>query len=353
MKALDAGRGSSVISSSGRAFILRLAGGAMRRREFITLIGGAAAWPLAAHAQRSGPSRRIGFLYPGPPTAAAPRIEIILAGLRMPGYREPEQTQLVSRIADSDPRRLAPLAAELIEEKVDVVVAVSTAAVRAVQAASKTIPIVAHDLETDPVASGLIASYAQPGGRITGVFFDFPDFRTKWLELLREVIRGLANVGLLWDPVSGAAQLEALQTAADQMRLNTTVLKVSAAPELNEVFAAASGARVDALLILSSPLFGARASVLADLALRHKLPTVTLFPDFARAGGLIAYGPNLLDTYRPLGLLVGKILQGTEPADLPVERPSKFELVVNVKTAKEIGVTIPTSILLRADEVIE
>ena len=325
----------------------------MRRRDFIMLIGGAAAWPRAARAQQSGPSRRIGFLYPGPQTAVASRIEILLAGLRMSGYREPERTQLVSRIADSDPRRLAPLAAELIEEKVDVVVAVSTAAVRAVQAASTTIPIVAHDLETDPVASGLIASYAHPGGRITGVFFDFPDFRTKWLELLREVIRGLASVGLLWDPVSGDAQLEALQTAADQMRLKTNVLKVSAAPELNEAFAAASGARVDALLILSSPLFGARASVLADLALRHRLPTVTLFPDFARAGGLIAYGPNLLDTYRPLGLLVGKILQGTKPADLPVERPSKFELVVNVRTAKEIGVTIPTSILLRADEVIE
>ena len=327
----------------------------MKRREFIRLLGGGAAvaWPLAARAQQSGPSRRIGFLYPGPPTAVAPRIERFLAGLRMSGYRESEQTQLVSRIADSDPRRLAPLAAELIEEKVDIVVAVSTAAVRAVQAASTTIPIVAHDLETDPVASGLIASYARPGGRITGVFFDFPDFRTKWLELLREVIRGLASVGLLWDPVSGVAQLEALQTAADQMRLKTNVLKVSAASELNEAFAAASGARVDALLILSSPLFGARASVLADLALRHRLPTVTLFPDFARAGGLIAYGPNLLDTYSPLGLLVGKILHGTKPAELPVERPSKFELVVNVKTAKEIGVTIPTSILLRADEVIE
>jgi putative ABC transport system substrate-binding protein len=271
----------------------------------------------------------------------------------MSGYRGPEQAQLVSRTADSDPRRLAPLAAELIEEKVDVVVAVSTAAVRAVQAASTTIPIVAHDLETDPVASGLVASYAQPGGNITGVFFDFPDFRTKWLELLHEVIRGLATVGLLWDPVSGVAQLEALQTAADQTRLKTNVLKVSTARELDEAFAAARDARVDALLILSSPFLGARARVLADLALRNKLPTVTLFPDFARAGGLIAYGPNLLDTYRPLGLLVGKILQGTKPGDLAVKRPSKFELVFNINTAKELGVAIPTSILLRADEVVE
>ena len=325
----------------------------MRRREFITLLGGAAAWPVAARAQRSERAAKIGFLYPGPVALASSRIEVILTGLRMAGYREGEQVQLVPRSADGDPTRLARLAAELIQEKVDVIVTVSTAAVRAVQAANATIPIVAHDLETDPVASGLIASYAQPGGRITGVFFDFPDFRTKWLELLREIIPGLASIALLWDPVSGLAQLQALQTAADQMRLKAVVLKVSAVAEFDEAFAAASRDRVDALLILSSPLFGARPNVLADLALRHKLPTVTLFPDFTRAGGLSAYGPNLLDTYRPLGVLVGKILQGSKPADLPVERPSKFELVVNVKTAKEIGVTIPTPILLRADEVIE
>jgi putative ABC transport system substrate-binding protein len=324
----------------------------MRRRHFILALGIAAAWPLAARAQRSGRTARIGFLYPGPRALAPSRIEVVLAGLRMAGYRE-EQIELVPRSADSDSTRLAGLAAELIAEKVDVVVAVSTAAVQAVQAASTTIPIVAHDLETDPVASGLITSYAQPGGRITGLFFDFPDFRTKWLELLREVIPGLASIALLWDPVSGLTQLQALQTAADQLGLKTRTLKVGAVAELNEAFVAARGDGVDALLVLSSPLFGARPSILADLTLRHKLPTVTLFPDFARAGGLIAYGPNLLDTYRPLGALVAKILQGTEPADLPVERPSKFELVVNVKTAKEIGVTIPTSILLRADEVIE
>ena len=194
----------------------------------------------------------------------------------------------------------------------------------------------------------------RPGSeRITGVFFDFPDFRTKWLELLREVVPGLASIALLWDPASGVAQLEALQAAGDQLRLKARTLKVSAVGELEEAFATASRDGVDALLVLSSPLFGARPSVLAGLALRQKLPTVTLFPDFARAGGLIAYGPNLLDTYRPLGPLVGKILHGAKPADLPVERPSKFELVVNVKTAKEIGVTIPTSLLLRADEVIE
>jgi putative ABC transport system substrate-binding protein len=188
-------------------------GSAMKRRDFITLLGCAAVtWPLAAQAQRSERTARIGFLYPGPLAVAPPRIEIVLSGLRSAG-RQGEQVELVPRVADSDPARLPRLAAELIEEKVDVVVAVSTAAVRAVQAASTTIPIVAHDLETDPVASGFIANYAQPGGRITGVFFDFPDFRTKWLELLREVIPGLASIALLWDPASGVAQLEALQAA--------------------------------------------------------------------------------------------------------------------------------------------
>ena len=170
---------------------------------------------------------------PGPLAVAPPRIEIVLSGLRSAG-RQGEQVELVPRVADSDPARLPRLAAELIEEKVDVVVAVSTAAVRAIQAASTTIPIVAHDLETDPVASGFIANYAQPGGRITGVFFDFPDFRTKWLELLREVIPELASIALLWDPASGVAQLEVLQAAGNQLRLKARTLKVSAVGELEE-----------------------------------------------------------------------------------------------------------------------
>src|SRR3954447_21387007 len=229
----------------------------MRRRDFITMLGGAVAgWPLAAQAQRSERTARIGFLYPGPLAVAPPRIEIVLSGLRSAG-RQGEQVELVPRVADSDPARLPRLAAELIEEKVDVV-AVSTAAVRAVQAASTTIPIVAHDLETDPVASGFIANYAQPGGRITGVFFDFPDFRTKWLELLREVIPGLASIALLWDPASGVAQLEALQATGNHPRHKPRPLKVSAVGELEEEFAPGSRDGVDALLVLSSPLFGAR-----------------------------------------------------------------------------------------------
>jgi putative ABC transport system substrate-binding protein len=326
----------------------------MKRREFIGLVGGAAiAWPIRGRAQQPGKVRKIGFLYPGPVAASRPRIAAILGGLRTVGYREPEQVELVSRIADGNPARLSPMAAELIEQKVDVIVAVSTAAARIVQAATATIPIVAHDLETDPEAIGLIESYARPGGNITGVFFDYPAFRTKWVELLQEAIPSLSSIAMLWDPVSGPAQLKMVETAAEQLHLKVKILEVRSSTELDDAFLSARSQGADALLVLSSPLFGPLANLLAELALRHSLPTVTLFPDFARAGGLMAYGPNLLDTYHPLGVLVGKILQGAKPADLPVERPSKFELVVNMKTAKALGITIPNSILQRADEVIE
>jgi ABC-type uncharacterized transport system substrate-binding protein len=325
----------------------------MRRREFITVLGGAAAWPFAARAQSLGKVPRVGFLYPGSVAASTSRIAVVMAGLRAAGERNAEQVELVPRIADNNTARLAGLAAELIEQNVDVVVAVSTAAVRAVQARSATLAIVAHDLETDPVASGLIESYSRPGGRITGLFFDFPEFRTKWLELLQEVIPGLSRIGLLWDPVSGRAQLDAVQGAAEQLGLKAATLEVRAVTELEAAFAAAQRQAFQALVVLSAPLFWTRPDLLAHLALRHRLPAVTLFPDFARAGGLLAYGPNILDTYRPIGALVAKILHGAKPADLPVERPSKFELIVNLKTARAMGVTIPTSVLLRADEVIE
>jgi ABC-type uncharacterized transport system substrate-binding protein len=325
----------------------------MRRRDFITVLGGAAAWPIAARAQHYAKVAKVGFLYPGPQQASVPRIATILRGLNAAGYHAPEQVQLVSRVADQNPTRLSPMAAELIENKVDAVVAVSTAAIRMVQSASATVPIVGHDLETDPVAIGLIESYARPGGNVTGVFFDFPEFRTKWLELLKEVIPTVSNVALLWDPISGQAQLNAVKAAADELGLEAQTIEVRAPTEFDRAFLAVERQGAGALIVLSSPLFGSVSDQLADLALRHRMPTVTLFPDFARAGGLMAYGPNLLDTYRPLGVLVGKILQGAKPGDLPVERPSKFELVVNVRTARAIGLAVPTTILLRADEVIE
>jgi putative tryptophan/tyrosine transport system substrate-binding protein len=187
----------------------------MRRRELIVFITVLAS--RTGRAQQPAKIAKIGFLYPGPLVASTPRIASVLEGLRASGYTD--QVEVISRVADGDASRLPVLAAELLRQDIDVVVAVSTAAVRSLQAAGLSTPVVAHDLETDPVASGLIQSYAKPGGSITGVFFDFPEIRTKWLELLQELIPGLARIGVLWDPVSGPAQRRAVESAADSLNI--------------------------------------------------------------------------------------------------------------------------------------
>jgi putative ABC transport system substrate-binding protein len=326
----------------------------IRRREFVSLLGGvAAAWPLAARAQKSGKIPKIGFLFPGTDTVAPARIGAFLEGLRAVGYREPDQIELVSRVTGGDPIRVAPMATELIASNVDVLVAISPAAVQALISLTSTIPIVAFDLETDPVGSGLVKSLARPGGNITGLFFDFPDFSKKWLELMKEALPQLAKIGVLWDPATGFTQLRAIEAAAEMMNIKLEIVGVRALAELDEAMATASKEGIDALVMLSTPLIGGSYQALANFTLQHRLPAVTLFPDFARSGGLMGYGPNLRNGYHQTARLVAKVLQGTKPADLPVELPTKFELVINLKTARAIGIELPTAILLRADEVIE
>jgi putative tryptophan/tyrosine transport system substrate-binding protein len=325
----------------------------VRRRDFITVIAGAAtAWPLVARAQQSK-IPKVGFLYPGPSSAAAQRIGAFLEGLRAAGYSVPDQVELSSRVADGDLTKLPTMARELVEKNVDVFVAVATSAANAARAATKTIPIVAMDLETDPVATGMIASLAHPGGNLTGVFFDFPDFRAKLLELLREIFPKLSKVAVMWDPNVSPAQLKEFESAADALKLTLVKLEVRNVDEMDQAFATAKQADVDAVILLSSPFIGGNTKLAADLMFRYGLPAVTLFSEFAVNGGLMSYGPILLDIYRRLGGIAAKVLQGSNPADLPVERPTNFELVVNSKTAKAMGITIPTSILLRADLVIE
>ena len=265
----------------------------------------------------------------------------------------PEEVEFIPRFADGDPTRLAPLAIELIDQNVDVIVAVSTAAALAVRSATATTPIVAFDLETDPVATGMIASLARPGGNITGLFFDFPEFRTKLLELLKEVVPSLSKIAVIWDPNSGPAQLKSIEVAAQAIKLKLEKLEVRNAAEMNQAFDTAKRANVDAAIILSSPFIGANAKLAAELTLRHRLPAVTLFSEFTRNGGLMSYGPNILDIYRHVGGIVAKVLQGSKPANLPVELTSNFELIVNLKTAKALGITVPTGLLNAADEVIE
>ena len=324
----------------------------MQRRAFITLLGGMAAWPLAARAQADKVSR-IGFLFPGTETIAPIRIAAFREGLRAAGYREPEQIELIIRVTGGDPTRVAPMARELVERKVDILVPLSPAAVRAATSLTSTIPILAFDLETDPVGSGLVKSLARPGGNVTGVFFDFPEFSKKWLELMKETLPRLSRIGVLWDPATGPTQRRAIEAVAAVMNIALDVVEVRALADLNAAMAAAVRNPVDALVMLSTPLVGGSSKPLAEFTLQRRLPAVTLFPDFARSGGLMGYGPNVNDGYHQLARMVAKALQGAKPAELPVELPTKFELVVNLKTAKALGLELPTSVLLRADEVIE
>ena len=242
----------------------------MRRREFISLIGStAAAWPLAARAQQPK-IPKLGFLYPGPSTVATTRIDAFLGGLRAAGYRVPEEVEFISRFANGDPTRLAPMAIELVDQNVDVIAAVSTPVALAVRAATTTIPIVAFDLETDPVATGMIASLARPGGNITGLFFDFPEFRTKLLELLKEVVPSLSKIAVIWDPNSGSAQLKSIEIAAEAIKVSLEKLEVRNAAEMKQAFDTAKRTDVDAAIILSSPFIGANAKLAAELTLSRK-----------------------------------------------------------------------------------
>jgi ABC-type uncharacterized transport system substrate-binding protein len=325
----------------------------LNRREFITLVSGAAAWPLAARAQPAAKAPRVGMLYPGAQAAALSRVEAMLSGLRVSGYANPAQIELTLRVADNDPGRIAPMAAEIVKSNVDVIFATAVTALQAFRAETKTIPIVAMDLETDPVEAAIVGSLARPGGTVTGVFLAFPEFTAKWLELLKETVPSLSRVAVLWDPSTGSMQKRAIEQTAKSLRVDLDIMEVRSVGDLDGAFARAGNQGAGGLLMLSSPLFGSSTQEAAKLAARQKIPAITLFPDFARAGGLMAYGPNLLNMYRQAGVMIGKVLQGNKPADLPVERPAQFELVVNLKTAKLLGVTKPTSILLRADEVIE
>jgi putative ABC transport system substrate-binding protein len=327
-------------------------GGAMRRREFIALLCAVMASPSSAHGQQTAKVRTVGFLYPGTAAAAPPRIAAFLAGLRTRGLREPD-VEIVSRVTGGDATLPVPMANDLAKRKVDLILAISPAAIRAARSATETIPIVAGDLESDPVDAGLIASVARPGGNITGTFLDFPEFGKKWLEALKEALPQVKSVGVVWDPATGAMQLRAVETAAQNLKLKLETWEVRSPADLEKSVLSAKQRNVDALLFLSSPFIGANTKLLADLTLAQRLPAITLFTDFARDGGLMAYGPNLMAIFNQLGVQAAKLLQGERAAELPIETPTKFEFVLNLRTAKTLGVNIPQSVLLRADEVIE
>jgi len=327
----------------------------MTRRTFITFLGGAAAaWPLAARAQQAGKVIRIGFLGASVNSPAmAAQYQSFLAELREHGFSEGQNIIVDYRRLD-DPRGPFAVAAELMRLQVDLIVATGPeVALQAVVGASRSIPIVIVAVQYDPIARGYVSSLARPGGNITGVFYRQPELAAKQLEILTQAFPEKSRLAVLYD-VNSSYQFRAAEGAAKSMHLELRPLKLEQPPyDFSAAFQTMAQGGAQMVLVLSSPFFVEHRPLVAALAIEHRLPTMFVFRSYVDAGGLMSYGVEQLAMYRRIGVYVAKILKGTKPADLPVEQPTKFELVVNLKTAKAIGVELPTSILLRADEVIE
>jgi len=327
----------------------------MRRREFITLLGGAAAaWPIATRAQQSGKVARIGFLGLTSTSGFASRIEGFRQGLRDLGYVEGTNAVIEYRWADGNYARLPELAAELVRSNVDVIVTHATPGSLAAKRATTTIPIVMA-LVGDAVASGLVASLARPGGNITGQSFFNPELRAKRIELLKEVMPNLTRVAVLLNPDNPAAmgpELQAMEITARYLKMELQPFPVRGPNEFESAFEKMEQAHAEAVETSDEPIFTGYIGAIAALATRRRL--LSIGPkEVAQAGGLMGYGVDVLATYRHAAVFVDKILKGAKPADLPIEQATKFELVINLKTAKTLGLTVPYPLLARADEVIE
>src|SRR5438067_5356371 len=328
----------------------------MRRRKFIALLGAAAAaWPVVGRAQQR--RYRIGHLAIAAPTDTPPpppaNWNAFVQGLREAGYIEGRNLEFEHRSAHDQPELFPKLASELANLKVDVIFARRTWALGAAKNATRTIPIVGIDLEIDPVEAGLVTSIARPGGNITGMFLDLSELSGKHLQLLKEIIPGMARVAVLGNSDINAPQLRELEQVAQSLALQTQAVESKNATNLDGAFDAAKKWGADALIVLSNPLSLAYRARIGELAEKAGLATIYLYRAHVDAGGLISYGPDLPDMFRRCGGYVARILGGAKPADLPIERPARFELVVNLRTAKALDITIPEIVLVRADEVIE
>jgi putative tryptophan/tyrosine transport system substrate-binding protein len=326
----------------------------IHRREFITLLGGAAvAWPFAARAQqRAMPV--IGFLNIQSPDAVANRVRGFRQGLKDAGYVEGENVMIEYRWAEGRFERLPALAAELVRRQVVVIVAANTASALVAKAIATTIPIVFNVAE-DPVKLGLVASLARPGGNLTGANSFIGELAAKRLELLRELLPGVTRVTALVNPTTPLAEsaLKDIEPAARAMGMQIKVLNASTSGEINAAFATFVHERPDALFVSADSVFTTRRVQLVHLATRYAVPASYFAREFPEVGGLMSYGSNQSDNYRQVGIYTGHILKGTKPADLPVVQASKFELVINAETARTFGLTVPPTLLARADEVIE
>jgi len=328
----------------------------MNRRETLIALVALGVAPLAAEAQPSAKIARIGFLTTGGDAPSRLR-EAFLQGLHDLGYVEGRNVVIEYRSAEGRLERWQALSAELVALKVDVIVAPGTAAAAAAKQATRAIPIVVIGAG-DPVTSGLAVSLARPGGNVTGLSALSPELVSKWLELLKQAVPGLSRVAFLWQPGALPEHTERdmlmeAEVAARTLGLRLQVVEARGAADIDRAFADMTKARAGALTVPSTPTFSSARRRLADLATANRLPTMFTFREYVDAGGLMAYGPSLADLARRGATYVDKILNGTKPGDLPIEQPTKFELVINLKTAKELGLMIPQSVLARADELLQ
>jgi len=327
----------------------------LRRQAWqgMTMLGATViAWPRGTRAQSGASLPKLGIIYPGPKQAFAPRLDAIVTGLRVGGFSG-QQLDLVVRTGEGDPAQVQPMVADVVAQKVAAIIAIGRPALQAAYAATRTIPIISYNLETDPLAEGYANSLASPGGNVTGIFFDFPNFAAKLIELLIEVTGKLSRVAVFWEPSTGPVQVESAKAAAQAFRVDFEILETRTGSDYAPAYAAAKQRGADGAVLLSSPLVLPNAKELVDLAFQHRLPTITIFPEYARTGGLLAYGPNLLAMYRQAGIFAAKAMRGVDVANLPIERPTKFELIVNQRTALALGLSMQATLVLRADEVID
>ncbi len=325
----------------------------MQRRKFIAFLAGAAvAWPLGLRAQQPK-MPVVGFLNGGSPSGYAPYVSGFLRGLNETGYVEGKNVTVDYQWARGEYGRLAVMAADLVRRKV-AVIAANTPTAPAAKATTSETPIVFVSTG-DAVVAGLVTSFNQPGGNITGVSLLGPELETKRLELLDQLIPGTAPIGVLVNPTNPAAdfQLRKLQEAAAVIKRQIEIMRASTAPDIDTAFETAAQKGAAGLLVVQDPFYNSRREQLVALAARHRRPVFFPLREFAEAGGLISYGHNLVDGYRQMGVYAGRILRGEKPADLPVVQPTNFEFVINLKTAKALGLTIPPPLLATADAVIE
>jgi putative ABC transport system substrate-binding protein len=322
----------------------------------VILTLGLFAAPLAAEAQPPAKVARIGYLTPSlcpSDTSAGAAGAAFLQGLQERGWVAGQNIAIECRNSEEgSEERFRALAAELVGLKVDVIFAVSSTAVRAVRRVTRTIPVVAVDLETDPVGSGLATSLARPGGNVTGIFLDLPELSGKRLELLRQAVPGLSRVAILWDSTMDPTPLRATEAAAGSLGLTVQVVQIQRPSDLDAAVAAARRERAHALVVIESPMMNTHRKKIADLALQRRLPAVGVLPTFVQAGGLMSCGPNVAQLFKHATSFIDKILRGARPGELPIERPTHFFVGINAKTARALGLTIPQALAVRADLVI-